>query len=205
MVSSSTDYSNSFIIQTAWPSVTLDGGTTTNRKWSILNGGAGAGVGLGNFGIFDITSSKYRFSINASDNTINLWGHQLLDCTCKQFLNFQGAWGGGVNTTFAYYKNSSNATVHLSGYATGYNSGGGFMSIRIRIYCRNNATYYYSYVNMFTNVTYNHVSYPIDVVFDKYVGIDGWYDVYIDNNSGFITDTNDYVRLTASIFPNTNF
>jgi len=68
-VSSTTaDYTNSLVVNTAWPSITLDGTGTTGRKWSILNGGTGAGVGQGNFGIFDITGSAYRLSINSSGN-----------------------------------------------------------------------------------------------------------------------------------------
>jgi len=64
--SSTADYTNSLVVNTAWPSITLDGTGTTLRKWSILNGGTGAGIGQGNFGIYDITAGAYRLSIGAS-------------------------------------------------------------------------------------------------------------------------------------------
>jgi hypothetical protein len=66
IVSSSSDYTNSLVVNTAWPSITLDGSGTTGRSWSILNGAAGAGVGQGNLGIYDITGGAYRLSINSS-------------------------------------------------------------------------------------------------------------------------------------------
>jgi len=66
IVSSSADYTNSLVVNTAWPSITLDGSGTTGRSWSILNGASGAGVGQGNLGIYDITGGAYRLSINSS-------------------------------------------------------------------------------------------------------------------------------------------
>jgi len=66
--SSTADYTNSLVVNTAWPSITLDGTGTTGRTWSILNGASGAGIGQGNFGIFDITGSAYRLSIDSSGN-----------------------------------------------------------------------------------------------------------------------------------------
>jgi hypothetical protein len=59
------DYTNSLIVNTAWPSIRLGNGST-GRDWSILNGGTGAGIGVGNLGIYDITASAYRFCINSS-------------------------------------------------------------------------------------------------------------------------------------------
>ena len=69
--STTADYTNSLVVKTAWPSVYLDGTATTGgRIWSIINGGTGAGIGKGNFGIYDGTSGvgSYRFMINSSGN-----------------------------------------------------------------------------------------------------------------------------------------
>lgn len=66
--SATADYTNSLIINTLWPSVRFGSSSTTGRDWVILNGGPGAGIGQGNFGIFDITGNAYRFSINSSGN-----------------------------------------------------------------------------------------------------------------------------------------
>jgi hypothetical protein len=58
------DYTNSVVIRTPWSSITLDNTQIAGgNKWSILAGGTGAGVGTGNFGIFDITGSAYRFGL----------------------------------------------------------------------------------------------------------------------------------------------
>jgi hypothetical protein len=65
--STTADYTNSLVVRTPWASVVLDNTQTSGgRKWSILSGGTGAGIGVGNLGIFDIIAGAYRFSINSS-------------------------------------------------------------------------------------------------------------------------------------------
>jgi hypothetical protein len=60
----SADYTNSVVIRTPWSSITLDNTQIVGgHKWSVLAGGTGAGVGVGGFGIFDITNSSYRMGI----------------------------------------------------------------------------------------------------------------------------------------------
>lgn len=66
--STTADYTNSLIVNTYWPSIRLGYASSTGRDWAILNGGPGAGVGQGNFGIYDITASTYRLSINSTGN-----------------------------------------------------------------------------------------------------------------------------------------
>ena len=64
--STTADWTNSLVVNTAWPSIQLNGAGTTGRTWTILNGGTGAGVGVGNLGIYDSTAGAYRLSINSS-------------------------------------------------------------------------------------------------------------------------------------------
>jgi hypothetical protein len=59
LYSATADYTNSLVIETTWSSVYLKGLTTTGRDWIILNGGTGAGIGQGNFGIYDDTRGAY--------------------------------------------------------------------------------------------------------------------------------------------------
>jgi len=66
--SATADYKDSLIVNTLWPSIRLGSSSVTGRDWIILNGGSGAGIGIGNFGIFDNTAGAYRFSINSSGN-----------------------------------------------------------------------------------------------------------------------------------------
>ena len=67
--SSTADYTNSLRVKTLWPSLRLDGSLTSGgRIWTIINGGTGSGIGVGNFGIFDDTASAYRFVINSTGN-----------------------------------------------------------------------------------------------------------------------------------------
>ena len=107
--SSTADYTNSLVVNTAWPSITLDGTGTTGRKWSILNGAYGAGVGQGNFGIFDITGNAYRLSINSSGNVgigvdtatykLQVAGHIAGQTFLSMFPTLNGGAGSNINMT----------------------------------------------------------------------------------------------------------
>jgi len=66
--SASADYSNTLRVRSPWPSIRLDGTGFSGRIWTILTGGLGAGIGHGAFGIFDDTTSLYRFVINGIGN-----------------------------------------------------------------------------------------------------------------------------------------
>lgn len=66
VVNASADYTNSFTIKTAWPSIKLDGTGTTGRVWTLLNGGSGADIGQGNLGIYDATRGAYVCSWDAT-------------------------------------------------------------------------------------------------------------------------------------------
>ena len=80
----SADYTNSVVIKTPWSSVVLDNTAWGGRKYSLLAGGTGAGVGLGGFGIFDITGSAYRLGISTA-GTVTLYGDTVI--TGNQYLN----------------------------------------------------------------------------------------------------------------------
>jgi hypothetical protein len=76
-----TDYTNSVVIRTPWSSVVLDNTQVAGgRKWSILSGGIGAGVGVGGFGIFDLTGNAYRIGISSGGDT-SIYGETLLPGT----------------------------------------------------------------------------------------------------------------------------
>ncbi len=101
--STSADYTNSVVIRTPWSSVVLDNTQVAGgRKWSILNGGPGAGVGIGGFGIFDITASAYRFSISPTGN-VTIPG------------NLSVGTISAVNTAITTYNNTDNRLMFRDG------------------------------------------------------------------------------------------
>jgi uncharacterized protein YacL (UPF0231 family) len=61
------DYTNSLVVRTPWAGITMDNTQISGgRKWHLFTGGPSAGIGRGNFGIFDGTASAYRFSITSA-------------------------------------------------------------------------------------------------------------------------------------------
>jgi hypothetical protein len=104
ITSASADYTNSLVVNTAWPSIVLDGSGTTGRTWSILNGASGAGIGQGSFGIYDITSGAYRFAINSVGQTIigYLGMTTNVPYANTYFYNSAGTYTGTSSTFGAY-------------------------------------------------------------------------------------------------------
>jgi hypothetical protein len=133
--SSTADYTNSLVVNTAWPSITLDGTGTTGRKWSILNGASGSGVGQGNFGIFDITGNAYRLSIDSSGNV----GIGVDTATYKLQVAGTGLFGyiaGSKKGIFIANEDSYGTTPCIQGVSSGLgtnsislNPGGGNVAI----------------------------------------------------------------------------
>jgi hypothetical protein len=113
----------------------------------------------------------------------------------------RGAWGSGVSLG-DFYKGSLSSAIVIRGDGSYYKSGSDNTAIIFRIYNTSNGVYYYYYYNQFTNVTYNHVSYPFNHFASNNTLPVGTYNVYMYLNGGaFITDGNDYISVTVTIHP----
>jgi hypothetical protein len=120
--------------------------------------------------------------------------------TSYRFSN-RGNWGGGVSIG-DFDKASTNSAVVMNGDASYYVSSGGNTEIIIRLYnSRTGGYYYYSY-NQYTNVTYNHVNFPIN----HHEGNNGlpygyYYVVMYLQGGSWNTDGNDYCNLVITVHP----
>jgi len=123
--STSADYTNSFLVQTVWPSITFDNSSliTGGRKWSFLCGGPGAGVGPGGLGIFDITASSYRFSINSEGN-VGIGNYT----SYTRFGISGGVASGSFGNTGNWVQNAN--AILITEAAQGPNVGGLFMGFK---------------------------------------------------------------------------
>ena len=112
-------------------------------------------------------------------------------------------WGGGVNTTYAFYLYNTTCSVQFWGKNSGYYSGGGMMQTTIRCYSQSAGTYYYFPINAFVNVGNNHFTVPLN--YATTFPYTGWYDIYVYSTSGWITDGNDQLTIGVSILPVSGF
>jgi hypothetical protein len=112
---------------------------------------------------------------------------------------YTGAWGGGASLG-SISKAQTNSVFWLTGMSSYYVSTAGNVTLTIRMYNTSSGNYYY-YTNatMFTNVTYNHVSYPINV--GIYSLPAGTYNIYVYLNNSYISDSNDYIYLSIRVTP----
>ena len=120
-----------------------------------------------------------------------------------QTVHFEsrGAWGGGV-ALGDFYKGSLSSAVIIRGDGSYYVSGAGNTTIIFRMYNTTNGYYYYYNYNQFTNVTYNHVSYPFNHFVPNNTLPIGTYNVYMYLAGGSpISDGNDYIAVTITIHP----
>lgn len=106
------------------------------------------------------------------------------------------AWGGGTVVS-SFYKASSISNIRISGAASYYVPGSGMYYTECQFQNLSTGISYYLYQYQFTNVAYNHVSYPICFQFG---GLPvGSYNVYLRCNA--ITDGNDHVYILGEIVP----
>ena len=112
---------------------------------------------------------------------------------------YTGTWGGGASLG-SISKGQTNSVFWLTGMSSYYVSTAAAVYLIIRLYNTSSGSYYY-YANatMFTNVTYNHVSYPINV--GIYSLPAGTYNIYVYLNGSYITDVNDYIYLSFRVTP----
>jgi hypothetical protein len=113
------------------------------------------------------------------------------------------AWGGGVNTTYAFYLYNTTCSVQIWGKNSGWYSGAGMMQTMIRVYSQSAGTYYYYPFNAFVNVGNNHFTVPLN--YATTFPYTGWYDIYVYSTSGWITDGNDQLTIGVSILPVSGF
>ena len=109
-------------------------------------------------------------------------------------------WGGGVNYTYAFYRNNSYVSTRIAGKFSYYATSVATQYPQIRIYSQSTGQYWYYAFNNFSNLTYCHTTFPFHVVFASDVTTaTGWFDVYIYNGGGCSTDDNDqlYVNYTS--------
>ena len=115
--------------------------------------------------------------------------------------NTRGNWGGGVSIG-EFDKGSTNSAVVISGGASYYVSSGGNTEIVVRLYNSRTGSYYYFNYLQFTNVTYNHTSFPISNFAPNNTLPYGYYYIYVYLQSGsWITDGNDYCCFNVTIHP----
>jgi hypothetical protein len=106
------------------------------------------------------------------------------------------AWGGGTVVS-SFYKASATAQVRISGAASYYVPGAGMYQTECQFLNLSTGVSYYLYQYQFTNVAYNHVSYPICFQFG---GLPvGSYNIVMWTNA--ITDGNDHVYILGEIIP----
>ena len=112
---------------------------------------------------------------------------------------YTGTWGGGASLG-SISKGQTNSVFWLTGMSSYYVSTAGNVFLTIRLYNTSLGIYfYYNNATMFTNVTYNHVSYPINL--GVYSLPAGTYNIYVYLNGSYITDANDYIYLSFRVTP----
>jgi len=128
-------------------------------------------------------------------------------CMMKQlYFSNSVAWGGGVNITSAFYRYSTTCPIRISGKYSGYWTFGSMGQVYLRFYSQSNGTYTYQYINTFTNNASNHVTVPLDQIFDSsLLPYLGWYDVFFASSSQFVTDSNDQLTLNVQFLPVAGF
>ena len=119
------------------------------------------------------------------------------------YFNNNVAWGGGVNTTYAFYLYNTACSVQFWGKNSGYYSGSGMMQTTIRCYSQSSGAYYYFPINAFVNNGNNHFTVPLN--YSYVFPYTGWYDIYVYSTSGWITDTNDQLTIGVTILPASGF
>jgi hypothetical protein len=121
--------------------------------------------------------------------------------TCKYIINdyFTGWSNSGYNKTYAFYKINAYVGVHITGKFSCYTYGNNQIQPTLRIYSQNTGTYYYYTMYAYQNVGYAHTQFGIDIPFNN-TDSNGWYDVYMQAGGNLITDGNDNLIITATVF-----
>lgn len=191
-------------------------GTLTH--WGYPSGGGSDNYIRGTYTYIDtpLALSNGTYVFNAiPENTASyarvmcMDGDTLRRGQCMQKRLYQNAsigWGGGVNLVSAFYKWNQTSVVRISGKYSGYWTSVGLAYIYVRIHSQTNGADYGLYLPTYTNNTYNHVTIPLDLVYDgTELPTTGWFDLYIAVSSGLATDGGDQLTLNVSVLPANSF
>jgi hypothetical protein len=129
---------------------------------------------------------------------------QRSQCMMRQvYRNESIAWGGGINMTFAFFKFNSKCPVKISGKYAGFAGGVGLQQMGLRIFSQSTGAFYFFTFNTFQNIGSAHFTYPFEVILtEAFLGTTtGWFDIFIYNVFGFITDTNDQLHVNVEVLP----
>jgi hypothetical protein len=163
-------------------------------------------IGFADSNTLYISTENGRKLFLACPSGIYTGGNFIADCFTKQVYRNVFAWGGGLRLYNAFFRNNANSNINIWGYVTGYCGSAQTLSLNVAVYAQNTGVWYYLGPSYFTNVTYNHAPYPFSCQFNGATSsTTGWFDIYLSNNGGFITDGNDYVCLNTTISPTTNY
>ena len=119
--SSTRDYTNTMLIQSQWPSIVFDNTSlvTGGRKYSLLVGGPGAGVGVGGFGIYDFAANVYVFGVR-STGQVSLGPYQ----AHTHVGVMGGVTNGNITTTAAWPTDANGILITDAGANQNANSSG---------------------------------------------------------------------------------
>jgi hypothetical protein len=132
---------------------------------------------------------------------------QRSQCMMRQlYINQNISWSGGVDIGNAFYKFNATCPVRISGKVSYFVTSATRAYPYLRIYSQTNGQFYYYSFEAYTNVTFNHATYPIDIVIDgSSLPALGWYDVRFYNAGNLVTDGNDQIFLFAQVLPVDSF
>jgi hypothetical protein len=109
------------------------------------------------------------------------------------------SWAGGVYVSYAFYRTNAHVSTLIHGKLSYYVGGGGlaFPTIRV-IHQATGQTWDYD-LRAYFNVPYSHTTFPIGIIFNSNNTLTtGWYDVYVFNGGGVLTDGNDQLWILAN-------
>jgi hypothetical protein len=124
----------------------------------------------------------------------------------QMYANNSVSWAGGVNISFAFFKNSVQSCVKISGKCAYFVSGATRAFPILRVYSQNTGLSYFYSFEAYTNVAFNHVTFPIEIILTSaQLPHNGWNDVYFYSAGNINTDGNDQLWLNVEILPMSDF
>ena len=135
--------------------------------------------------------------------------NQLVRSQCLTYNAVQNnstAWSGGYNLGNAFYRYNSFVAVNIIGKLSYYVGGGGLAYPQFRIYSQSTGQTWTYDLRAYFNVAYSHTTFPFSINFGQaQTTATGWFDVYIYNGGGVITDGNDQLWYNVNMYPGNNY